>query len=106
MKWKLLVFIFITFANCKSNQEKTNDLVQAKFAELKTKFIEERKNKCTDELMRKIELESDSILIVLAKRIKYDSLTIPYDSIRPNQPTIEFPEYRKPEKPGVDTMFK
>ena len=50
--------------------------------------------------MRKIELESDSILIVLAKRIKYDSLTIPYDSIRPNQLTIEFPEYRKPENLG------
>lgn len=100
-----VISILIGFTSCKSKQEQTQDLVQSRLIELRTKFIEERKTKCIEELMRKIELESDSILIVLAKRIKYDSLTIPYDSIRPELPEISFPEYRKPEKPGSDTIF-
>ena len=105
IRFAVLICIIGT-VSCKSKQEQTNDLVQAKLAELRTKFIEDRKNKCIEELMRTIELESDSILIVLAKQIKYDSLTIPYDSIRPDQPEIIFPKYRKPEKPGEDTLIK
>ncbi|MBK6859836.1 MAG: hypothetical protein IPK91_09000 [Saprospiraceae bacterium] len=97
--------IIVGLGSCKSKQEQTQDLVQTRFTELRKKFIEDRKTKCIEELMRKIELESDSILIVLAKRIKYDSLTIPYDSIRPDQPEITFPKYRKPEKPGEDTLI-
>ncbi|MBK7358422.1 MAG: hypothetical protein IPI45_10195 [Saprospiraceae bacterium] len=98
--------VIVGLGSCKSKQEQTQDLVQTRLTELRKKFIEDRKTKCIEELMHKIELESDSILIVMAKRIKYDSLTIPYDSIRPDQPEITFPEYRKPEKPGLDTLFK
>ncbi|MBK8485393.1 MAG: hypothetical protein IPL31_13905 [Saprospiraceae bacterium] len=55
--------------------------------------------------MAKIELEADSILIFLSKRVKYDSLTIPYDSIRPVKPDVQFPNYKKPEKPKQDSVL-
>ena len=76
-----------------------NTLIEEKLAELRQNLIAEKTNECDKQIMAEIEIQADSILIYMSKRIKYDSLTIPFDSIRPIKPEMEFPKYKKPEKP-------
>ncbi|HEX5625731.1 MAG TPA: hypothetical protein VFX48_06935 [Saprospiraceae bacterium] len=85
---------------CTTSEEKTDVLVQQKLESLRAQLRLEKLNQCENGLLQEIELEADSILILMAKRTKYDSLTIPTDSIRPLQPEVHFPEYKKPVKPN------
>ncbi len=100
----LFIACCILGISCQSKNELTSDKIQMELDRLRANYKEERLMLCKKEMLSQIELEADSILIVLSKRIKYDSLTIPYDSIRPENPQIQFPEYRKPEKPKTDSI--
>lgn len=91
-------FLLIFFA-CKDQETRIEELIQEKLAAQQTQFLDEKNLECDKRIQEILDQYADSILIVLSKKIKYDSLTIPYDSIRPEKPEIEFPEYVKPEKP-------
>ncbi len=94
-----ILFVLLIFS-CTDPKRQTDILIEAKLNELRQNLIEEKTKACDKQILAEIELMADSILITLSKRIKYDSLTIPYDSIRPAKPEIKFPEYKKPVKPG------
>ncbi|MBK9108564.1 MAG: hypothetical protein IPM92_09405 [Saprospiraceae bacterium] len=93
--WIGFLMIFIA---CKDQNTRIEELIQEKLAAQQKQFTDEKNLECDKRIQEKLEQYADSILIVLSKKIKYDSLTIPYDSIRPEKPEIEFPEYTKPEK--------
>ena len=99
MRTVIGICLCMIFLQCKDATEVTDEMVNKKLAELRQNFIKEKTLECDKMLMKEIEEKADSILIYLSKRNKYDSLTIPYDSIRPEKPEVIFPEYRKPEKP-------
>ncbi len=94
----IIVLCFILIS-CKDEEKANDEMVKLKLEERRQNFIAEKTDQCTKELMMKIEELADSILIYQSKRTKYDSLTIPYDSIRPEKPEVIFPDYKKPEKP-------
>lgn len=104
---KVLAFICIClfFVKCKDPAEITDEAVNKKLEEMRQHFIQDKEKECNKMLMQEIEEQADSILIYLSKKVKYDSLTIPYDSIRPEKPAVIFPEYIKPEKPK-ETILK
>jgi hypothetical protein len=99
MKNRYLPILAFLALQCTTSEQKTDVLVQHKLESLRSQLRLEKQNQCEVGMLREIELEADSILILMAKRTKYDSLTIPTDSIRPLQPEVQFPEYKKPVKP-------
>jgi hypothetical protein len=99
MKISFFLLIVVLFLRCKNESEVTVEMVAKKLDERRREFIKEREEDCHKLLMKEIEEKADSILIYTAKKIKYDSLTIPHDSIRPEKPEVAFPQYKKPEKP-------
>lgn len=105
MKLNLLIVLFILFFQCKNENQRIQEIIEKKLEERRSAFIKERIITCENNLILEIDNQADSILIYLAKKIKYDSLTIPYDSIRPVQPDIQFPKYKKPEKPIQDSIL-
>ncbi|MBK8450520.1 MAG: hypothetical protein IPL42_11060 [Saprospiraceae bacterium] len=105
MKWTRYILFASLFIQCKESDELSQEKIEQSLNERRTKFIAEKSEECNKILMAKIELEADSILIFLSKRVKYDSLTIPYDSIRPVKPDVQFPNYKKPEKPKQDSVL-
>lgn len=98
--FKMMILGMFVFMSCKDKATLTQELVREKLEALKMQYQNEKVQECDQRIQEKLDHIADSVLIVLSKKIKYDSLTIPYDSIRPEKPDIEFPEYRKPEKPG------
>ncbi len=101
MKVISFILLCLLFSFCKDENELTNEMIKQKLEERRTNFIQNKMEECNKELMKEIEELADSILIYQSKRTKYDSLTIPYDSIRPEKPELQFPEYKKPVKPDV-----
>ncbi|MBK8954507.1 MAG: hypothetical protein IPM34_02990 [Saprospiraceae bacterium] len=100
MKLKCLVmFMLSILISCKDRDSLTEELVAEKLSALLTQYNTDKNLECEKYIQDQLDQYADSILIVLSKKIKYDSLTIPYDSIRPEKPMIDFPEYKKPEKP-------
>jgi hypothetical protein len=95
----------LVLIGCTDSNEKTELLVQEKLRELREDLVKEKTMECEKQILSQLEHKADSILIFLSKRTKYDSLTIPYDSIRPVKPEIEFPGYKKPKKPELDTSI-
>ncbi|MBP8724959.1 MAG: hypothetical protein KBF37_05780 [Saprospiraceae bacterium] len=93
----LLLCSIIT--SCKQDEDLVARQTEAKLTALVQQFTEKKTEECTRRMQQDIERLADSVLIVLSKRIKYDSLTIPIDSVRPEKPEVSFPEYRPPKKP-------
>jgi hypothetical protein len=99
MKAIVLLVLCLIFIQCRDEALVIEEKVQKRLGELRIKLIDEKTIQCNKELMQEVETKADSILSYNAKRIKYDSLTIPYDSIRPQKPDVKFPQYKKPVKP-------
>lgn len=99
MKLSLGICLCLIFVQCKNVTEVSNEMVTVKLEEIRQNFIDAKTKECERMLMIEIEQRADSILISLSKKIKYDSLTIPYDSVRPVKPEVDFPDYKKPQKP-------
>lgn len=45
---------------------------------------------------------ADSILRIESKQAKMDSIKVPYDTSRPLQPEVQFPEYKKPKRDSLN----
>lgn len=105
MKRTGIFILLVLFLSCSNEEMAIATLVNQKLEAKRQKLILEKTQLCDKEVMKLIENLVDSVLIYQSKKIKYDSLTIPYDSIRPSKPEIIFPEYRKPTKPEKDSLF-
>ncbi|MCC6754720.1 MAG: diguanylate cyclase [Saprospiraceae bacterium] len=88
-----------TLTSCTREEDVIARQTEEKLAALVQQFTTKKTEECTRKMQQDIERLADSVLIVLSKRIKYDSLTIPVDSVRPEKPEVSFPEYRPPQKP-------
>lgn len=95
----LFGLISLTLLQCTSHEQQMDQLVQQKLEAQRLQLIADKEQACTQQINSILDHYADSILVVLSKKIKYDSLTIPHDTLRPEKPEIEFPEYQKPEKP-------
>lgn len=98
MKIIILVFIALSCLSCGGNDSVTLK-TEVKLSELKENYRVKKMEECDKQFELNLNALADSILIVLSKKNKYDSLSIPTDSIRPEKPEIEFPEFTKPGKP-------
>ncbi len=96
----------LLFISCKNNEIRIEELTSQKLAELRSQYIAEKTVACEKEFFEHVEHVADSILIDLAKKAKYDTLTVPHDTTRPLKPEIQFPTYKKPVKPELEENKK
>lgn len=98
MKTGGLIFIAFSCLSCTGN-DSVSIKTEVKLKELKENYHIKKMEECDKQFELNLNSLADSILIVISKKNKYDSLNIPTDSIRPERPEIEFPEFTKPGKP-------
>jgi hypothetical protein len=101
----LIITIIISFIAC-DDESKIIKNAHEIYNQRKQKFLDDKKTACQRELMAKAESIADSTLITLINSLKKDSLYIPTDTIRPVKPDIQFPNYKKPEKPDTTIQLK
>ncbi len=99
----LLVMMLLIFS-CKNEETRISELTRQKIEELRNQYIADKTKACEKGFFENVEHVADSILIDLAKRAKYDTLTIPHDTTRPMKPEIQFPRFKKPVKPELETQ--
>ena len=92
------VLLSVIFTSCSLDTSKIEAQATALLQEKKSKYFKERHDKCLRELSIEAQTIADSILKSISKSIKFDSLKVPIDTLRPEKPNIDFPEYIKPEK--------
>lgn len=91
--------VFLIIISCTSPEQQLAQLTQKKLEAQIQQTITSKEQACNQLISELLDHQADSILVVLSKKIKYDSLTIPHDTLRPEKPDITFPDYQKPEKP-------
>lgn len=85
--------------SCTSPEKQLAQLTQKKLEAQIQQTIASKEQSCNQLISELLDHQADSILVVLSKKIKYDSLTIPHDTLRPEKPDITFPDYQPPVKP-------
>lgn len=75
-----------------------------KLEERKNKFMTERLLECSRKTMNKAQTYADSILRIESKSQKFDSIPVPYDTLKPDKPSITFPPYQKPKSLLYDSL--
>jgi hypothetical protein len=96
--WKFWLPCFLSFTQCRNEEAIKTQMIQNLLDERKTSFFENKQRECYKQFTREVEGLADSLLMLRTKNTKYDSLTIPYDTLRPIKPEIAFPDYKKPER--------
>ena len=105
MKKISILIIFVIELSCHSDQtDKLQNSIQEKLLERKTIFLQNKYEECRRKLMSQVQLEVDSTLSFGSKNLKFDSIAVPHDTIRPLKPEITFPEFHKPERPKLDSI--
>lgn len=75
--------------------------VQRQFEERKNSLLTERLSQCTRQMYKDAQSLADSILRIESKQSKMDSIKVPYDTLRPIKPDINFPDYKKPTRDSI-----
>jgi hypothetical protein len=102
---RYFVSVVLIFFSCQNvDSDKLDSLVRAKLNERKEKYINERLDVCKRNLMSISQSKVDSILKMESKKSKFDSIHVPYDTLRPLKPEISFPKFIKPNRPIEDSV--
>lgn len=103
MRLLLLAIFCLTMAAC-AETSVSDQKVQEMVVEKKRRFFEDKWVECKKNILMEVELLVDSILMQQSKSLKYDSLTIPHDTIRPEKPNVLFPNFEKPVRQDEDSL--
>ncbi|MCC6814861.1 MAG: hypothetical protein IT267_00435 [Saprospiraceae bacterium] len=94
--------IFLCLSCTEITSEKVNEEVFRQIEERKSNFIAERIIQCNRTMYQDAQSIADSILRIESKQAKMDSIKVPYDTSRPLQPEVQFPEYKKPKRDSLN----
>ncbi len=90
------IFCISFFSHCGDTVAMQQRMINELLEERKEAFFNKKREDCVKQFAREVQDRVDSILTMRVKRTKYDSLTIPYDTLRPAMTQIDFPDYRRP----------
>ncbi len=84
------LFFLYAFQNKKPKLEKQSDKIKAMVQEKIDNYLLQSKRECEEELIKSVELKTDSILMFEVQRLlKKDNIKIPTKPIKPTKPVLK-----------------
>ncbi|HMS30003.1 MAG TPA: hypothetical protein PKD32_09135 [Saprospiraceae bacterium] len=92
--WIGMLIIF----SCGDNTREIKELAERKYQEKRAEYFQQKYGNCYRQLLLDAQTQADSILKDISKKIKFDSLRVPTDTMRPEKPDVNFGGYEQPKR--------
>lgn len=94
----------MTFLSCVTEEIDKETRIEMAIEEKVQEFRKTELLKCINDLKRFAEMEVDSVLRIMAKQQKIDTISPPSRFTRPKQPNLNFRKFEKPTPIQVDSI--